>query len=196
MVITFFRSHFSGVLRRANLLAIFNLAYFCSILVTALIASYLLPPIAYEAWSPEIFEPLVSSGPVGMAIEIFLFNLIISGFLVVTLPGLIFFPLSAAALLARAVLWGLLLYPLPISVFLVALPTLVFEGEAYVLAAVAGTRVGASWFKPSWLYGGEEGLSRWNALKRTFGEFKRLYFFVILLLFVAAVVEALTIVAF
>jgi hypothetical protein len=43
---------------------------------------------------------------------------------------------------------------------------------------------------------GGGGISRVDALKKASGEFKRMYFFVVVLLFVAAIVETLTIAYF
>jgi hypothetical protein len=111
---------------------------------------------------------------------------VVSAFVVVTVPGILFFPFSAAALAFRAILWGLLLYPLPSDYFLAALPTLILEGEAYVLAATAGTVTGFSWLKP------ETGFSRWEALKKGLKECAQLYIPVSLLLFIAAIVESAT----
>jgi hypothetical protein len=178
--------------RRARLLTVFNLLYFSAIFVAALVAGFLFPPSLYEGGS-SIFGTFVFGDPVVTVFWIFAFNLVLSAFVVVTLSGLAFFPLSTAALLVRAVLWGLLIYPLPAWAFLAALPTLILEGEAYVFAGVAGTTLGMSWLKPRWAYREESGLSRWSALKRAYGEFKRVYFVVAVLLFVAAIAETLTI---
>ena len=118
--------------------------------------------------------------------------MILSAFVAVTLPGIVFFPLSSAFLIVRAVLWGLLLYPLPSWLFLAVLPVLILEGEAYVIAAVAGTVAGLSWVKPGWMSRGAE-LSRWEALKTALEEGIHLYKAVVALLFVAAIVETVTI---
>jgi hypothetical protein len=186
----------SIVLRRRKLLAVFNLLYFSSIFVAALVAGFLFAPPVYVGGFPEIFGAFPFGDPVIGVVWIFVSNLVLSAFVMVTLPGLAFFPLSAVVLLVRAVLWGLFIYPLPVWAFLATLPALVFEGEAYVFAGVAGTTLGVSWFKPGWAYREESGLSRQDSLKRAFNEFKRMYLVVILLLFVAAVVETLVIAAF
>jgi len=78
--------------------------------------------------------------------------------------------------------------------FLAAVPTLMFEGAAYVLASVAGIVLGLSWLKPRWVCA-EEGLGRLEALKKAFRECLWLYVWVALLLAVAAVVEVATLVA-
>jgi len=170
---------------------VLNLLFFGWVFVVVLLMQFLFPPPLYSGWSLMVPEFLVGNW-LTMVLGIFAFNLVLSAFVVVTLPGVVFFPLSAAALLYRAVLWGLLLYVTPTWLFLAALPTLVLEGEAYVFAAAAGTVVGVSWIKPKWLHR-EEGLSRVEAFKKGFEECLRLYVFVAALLFVAAVVETATI---
>jgi len=122
----------------------------------------------------------------------FVFNLFLSGFLLLTVTGAIFFPLSFGFLLFRGFLWGVLLYNLDVSAFLAVLPTIVLEGEAYVFAALAGFLLGLSWLKPKWVYGDEQ-LSRGDSFRRAVGECKELYLMVIILLLVAAAVETATI---
>jgi hypothetical protein len=191
----FLKSCIGIISKRGKLLAVFNLLYFSSIFVAALVAGFLFAPPLYMGGSPEIFGAFPFGDPVIAFFVIFLSNLVLSAFVVVTLPGLGFFALSAVTMAVRSVLWGLLIYPLPVWGFLATLPTLILEGEAYVFAAVAGTTLGVSWLNPSWLYREEGGLSRVDALKKAFSEFKRMYFLVILLLFVGAIVETLTIAA-
>lgn len=127
-----------------------------------------------------------------MIFGIFVFNLVVSSFVFVTVPGFVFFPLSAGFLLYRAFLWGLLVYALPVWAFVAALPIIVLEGEAYVSAAVGGTIIGVSWVKPLWLHRGDR-LSRREALKAALKECLGIYVLVIILLFAAAVVETATI---
>ncbi len=127
-----------------------------------------------------------------MILSIFLFNVVLSGFVFVTLPGLVFFPLSVVALVVRAVLWGVLLIQVPTSVLWFALPTLVLEGEGYVLAAFGGVSLGVSWLRPQWMFEGEN-MSRSESLKRSLMEVARIYVLVAVLLLVAAVVETVTI---
>lgn len=75
--------------------------------------------------------------------------------------------------------------------FLVSIPTLILEGEAYALAAVAGTIVGASWLMPKRLYR-QEDITRTQAFREALKESLRLYVLVIVLLLVAATAEAVT----
>jgi hypothetical protein len=170
-----------------------NLLYFGCVFVVILLAQFLFVPPLFSGWSPDVPKILLEGGWVFMIFGIFVFNFVLSAFVVVTLPGVVFFPLSAGFLLFRAVLWGLLLYGLPNWLFLAVLPLMVLEGEAYVFAGVAGTAVGVSWVKPKFLYR-EESLSRFGAFKKALRDCLRLYFFVTVFLFVAAIVETVTII--
>lgn len=69
---------------------------------------------------------------------------------------------------------------------------LIFEGEGYVMASVAGINLGLSWLKPRWIYG-EGSLSKLEALKKAFKECAHLYIFVAILLLTAALIEAVII---
>lgn len=177
---------------RGKLLAIMNLAFFGCVFVVVFASEFLLPPQPYLDAHPSFPRMLFDDNFFIMFFGMFLFNLVLSAFIVVTLPGFVFFPLSSAFLLYRAFVWGLLLRCQPTWIFIVALPTLVFEGEGYVFAAVAGTVVGASWVKPKWLYS-DGSFTRVEALEKASRECLRVYVFVFFFLLVAAVVETLTI---
>lgn len=178
---------------RGRFFALLNLLFFGCVFVVALLAQFLFPPPLYLGWSPRCPEIFLGSG-FSMFLGVFVFNLVISAFAVVTLLGVVFFPWSTFFLLFRGVLWGLLLYPLPVWLFLAVLPTFVLEGEAYVLAALAGSLAGFSWIKPAYVYRGE-ALSRFEALKKSLEECLRIYVFVAMLLFIAAVVETGTMIS-
>ena len=179
------------LLERGVVFAVMNGFCFCSVFVAVFWAQFQLP-LPYEGASVELPEFLVGVDWPLMIVGIFLFNLVLSGFVFVTLPGLVFFPFSSAVLLYRGFLWGVLLSQLSTSQFLVVLPTLVLEGEGYVMASVAGTTFGLSWLKPEWVFKGE-GLSRWESFKKALVECLRVYVLVVVILFVAAVVETFTI---
>jgi hypothetical protein len=123
---------------------------------------------------------------------IFLLNLAVNTFLYITLVGFIFFPASACVIVYQATSWGARISFIPGLTFLAVLPTLVLEGEAYVLACVAGTLVGVSWLRPSW-FSQKEALSRTGALRRSLREAAKTYLFTILFLILAAFVETATI---
>jgi hypothetical protein len=179
----------SSLLKRTMWLAVLNLFFFGSILVGAILAQF--PDVLiYEL--PLSGSPLdLSVSPLLLFLTIFLFNLVLSGFLLTTFSGLFFFAIPFGLILWRALLWGTLIAQSPSPQFFLALPTLVLEGEAYVIAAVAGVILGLSWLKPSWVYK-EEKLSRRLALQGAIRECARLYFWVVLLLAVGAVVETAT----
>lgn len=178
------------LVRRGSLFLVVNVLYFGFILVGALLAQVPGFVVVYELpTSTSVLD--LSVHPLLLVAEIFLFNLVVSGLLLITLSGLMFFVLSFGVVLWRALLWGMLIAQLPSPQFFVVLPTFVLEGEAYVIAAVAGIVLGLSWLKPEWVFKGER-LSRRQALSATFKEFIRLYVWVIFFLFVSAVVETVT----
>ena len=186
----FFKSCLYLISRRISLLVLMNTFYFGFVIVGAFLAQFQsLPfydwPLSEGVFVQELFLPV-------MVLSIFLFNLVVSGFFLVTLTGVVFFGLSVAVLLVRGVLWGALLNQLPTPQFLLAFPTLVLEGEGYVLASLAGVILGLSWLKPSWAYGGEE-FSRWETFKTAWKDCMRLYVLVVLFLFLGAAVEVATI---
>jgi len=172
---------------RWRLLSVLNAVFFSVALGVDLVGGLVFPTSIYYGQPVYVLPQFLYGSVPLMFLFIFCFNLAISAFAAVTLPGFLFFPLSAALVTFRAALWGLILSPLPQGLFLVALPTLVLEGEAYVLAAAVGTTVGYSWLmRPTEFF-----------RPRAFiGAFKRdvpAYVFVILLLLAAAAVESATI---
>jgi hypothetical protein len=172
---------------RWKLLSALNAVFFSVALGGSLAAGLVFAPSVYYGQPVYVVpEFLYGSVPL-MFLFIFCFNLAISAFAVITLPGFLFFPLSTALLTLRAVLWGLILCPLPPGLFLVALPTMVLEGEAYVLAAAVGTTVEYSWLTQS------KDLPRSKAFRDAFRRDMGAYVFVILLLLTAATVESATI---
>lgn len=162
--------------------AFLNGLFFVVVLVSALVASLVFVP------------PPLEEGVVWVPSGLFGGSWVLT-FLFVTLPGLGFFGLSAVSLSFRGVVWGFLLTFTPTAQFLAALPTIILEGEAYVLAAVAGTVLGLSWLKPNWAFR-RENVSRREALGKAFRECVHLYVLVVVVLFVAALVETLTLYLF
>jgi hypothetical protein len=186
----FFKSCFSLISRRSLLFVVMNTLYFSSITVGAFLAQFQSFP-SYE-W--DLSERMFSEewGLPVMISVIFLSNLVVSALSLVTLTGLAFFALPVVVLSVRAIFWGALLNQLSTPRFFLAFPTLVLEGEGYILASLAGVILGLSWLKPGWAYGGE-GFSRLEAFKMAWKDCMRLYVLVMLLLFLGAVVEAVTI---
>ncbi len=190
---SFLKSCLNVVSRRKEAVAILNLLFFGCVLVVGVIAQFVFPHPLISDWSPAVPEIFLGNNWALMLAEIFFFNLIFSAFVVVTLPGIAFFPLSAGFLLFRAVLWGLALYAVPAWMFLAVLPTFVLEGEAYVLSAVAGLGLGLSWFRPKCMFK-SESYSRLEAFRKAVRECAYMYVSVVAILFVATVVETATIV--
>jgi len=177
--------------KRAKFLAFTNLLFFGGIFVAVVVSEWMLPPPLYLD-RPRLFSRAIFGGDFFVEVfGIFVFNLGLSALAFVTLPGFAFFPLSIIVLLYRAFMWGVLLYHVPNWIFLLSMPTIILEGEGYVLAAVAGTLVGVSWIKPEWIHY-EKSLSRRESLSRSLRECLAIYVFVIVLLFVGAIVEAMT----
>jgi len=181
---------FNVLSRRRTVFVVLNTLFFDCIFLGVLLSQFLYTPFRYTSESLGI---LGLDWP-WMISAIFLLNLVLSGFVMLTLPGLVFFPLSAVVLAIRGVLWGIMLNQTSIVPFWLVLPTFVLEGEGYVLASVAGTILGLSWLEPNWTYK-DKHLSRLDALKMALREALCLLFLGAIFLFLAAVVEALTIIS-
>jgi hypothetical protein len=197
---------------RWRLLSALNVVFFSVAFGVGLAASLVYPPPLYSGQPVYVLPQFLYGSAPLLFLSIFCFNLVVAAFCVVTLPGFLFFPLSAALMTLRAVLWGLLLGPLPPRLFLDVLPTLVLEGEAYVIAAAVGITVGYSWLTrskelfpeppPSRIYspvlgdlGPNESMepSRREFFKCALKRDMSAYALVILLLIAAAAVESATI---
>ena len=189
----FFNSCFSLISRRSLLFAATNATYFGCIFAAAVLGQFLYEQLPYLDEVVGVGESFFGFDWPLIILSIFLFNLVLSSFVFVTLPGLVFFPLSVVALVVRAVFWGIMLNQLPTPLFLAVFPTLILEGEAYVFAGVAGVDLGLSWLKPVLAYK-DENLSRSDAFKKALKDCIRIYVLVSVLLFAAAVVEIVTIV--
>jgi hypothetical protein len=182
-----FESSVNFVSSRWRLLSVLNAVFFSVALGVGLTSSLVFPPPVYYGQPVYVLPQFLQGNVLLMFLFIFSFNLAVAAFGVVTLPGFLFFPLSAVLLTLRAVLWGLLLGPLPSELFLDVLPTLVLEGEAYVLAAAVGMTVGYSWLRRS------ADVSRYERFKSALKRGMSAYVLVILFLVAAAAVESATI---
>lgn len=188
----FLRDCLSAVTRRALLLVTLNWLFFGSLVAGAFAAEagfvrFSVWPVGAEVFSLEVENAVL------LLISIFLFNLILSGFVLLTLTGIGLFVLPFGFLLLRAFLWGMMIDGLSTPIFLAALPTIVLEGEGYVLAALAGIVLGLSWLKPKWVYPREE-LSRLEAIRRSLRDCARTYVWVSVVLLLGATVETLTLI--
>lgn len=180
----------SIVQKKISLLVVLNWLFFGGIVVGTLLeqAGYLK---VYRFPFIEDFSATELSNMAFMVLSIFVFNLVLSGFLLSTLTGLVFFILPVGFLLFRALLWGALVNSLPTPLFLASFATLILEGEGYVLAGLAGVNLGLSWLKPELAIKGGK-LSRSEAVKQTFKDCLRIYVLVALFLLAGAVVETIT----
>jgi len=187
----FLSDSLSVVSKRLFLLMVLNWLFFGGIVAGALLGRLGLVNLSWWPFGERILnqEVVFSSW---LVLEIFLFNLVLSGFVLLTLSGMVFFPVSLAFLVVRVLLWGILLNQLSTSLLLAVLPTLILEGEAYVIAAVAGVTLGLSWLRPDWAFKGQN-LSRKEAFRTAAIECGRMYVLVIILLLAGAVVETITI---
>jgi hypothetical protein len=191
----FFKSCFCSISRRSFLFATTNAIYFGCIFAAAVLGQFLYEQLPYLGELGGVDEFFFGFDWPLIILSIFLFNLVLSSFVFVTLPGLVFFPLSVVALVVRAVFWGIMLNQLPTPLFLAVFPTLILEGEAYVFAGVAGVDLGLSWLKPILAYK-DENLSRSDAFKKALKECLRVYVLVAMFLLVAAIVETYSIAYF
>jgi len=142
--------------------------------------------VAYGAYQSESI--------INAAVTTFLINLLAGTFLVLTLPSIVFPPLAGTLAACRAVLWGLLLSPaapeLRQPMVLHSL-TLLLERQGYILAVFASLAAFKGWLKPG-LYGKTRRLpGYWQGWR----EALPVYLLVILALAVAAVYEAITVIA-
>jgi len=170
------------------LLALMNVLFFGSILVVvAFFERTLPPPLVLNVRSPFL-EELFNGDPFVSAFAILIFDLFFSAFVFVMLLSVAFFPLSIGFLLFRAFIWGSLLYSQPTWTLLVAIPTVILQGEAYALAALTGLLVGLSWIKPEWVYRGKS-LTRREAFNKSLEEYRMFYVFAIMFMVAGAITE-------
>ena len=168
-----------------------NLFFFGCLLIAVVFAGYeLQTPVALD-WHPSILGDLSGTGWIGMVFGIFVFNLIIGGFLAATLSGILFFPLPIGFLAYHAFSLGLTLWALPSSVFWPTMVAFFIEGEAYVFGALGGVLVGMSWTMANWIYNREQ-ISRTAAIRKSMRELAYFYLVAVVLLLGAATIEALT----
>jgi len=183
--------YFKLISSRGRLLALMNFVFFASVFAVAIASELLLPPRLYSGWQARFPEIIIGNNFLIVLLGIFLSNLVLSAFVVVTLPGFVFFPISIAMLLFRGFLWGVFLAFQPTWLLLAAIPTVVLEGEGYALAAVAGTVVGVSWLKSKWIFN-DENITRVEAFQKGLKECLVIYLLVGTILLVAAIIETVT----
>jgi hypothetical protein len=199
---TMFRSSLGvvGKYRRAYLLL--NLAYY-GLMVAAM---------AYAAFHPGLQRTLleamgeaVGTGPMQTvagaylgdhlllaAVLTFAVNLIGGSFVYITLPSIIvpFSGLLPGAF--RALLWGLMFSPTAVigAGFYLLLPTIILEGQGYVLAMLAAYAQGMAFVRPKSVGEKTHRAGYWEGVKSS----ARIYLLVAIVLFVAAVYEAASVI--
>jgi hypothetical protein len=189
-----------GKYRRAYLLL--NLAYY-GLMVGAMV---------YAAFHPALQRTLldamgeaVGTGPMQTVagaylgghlllamVLTFAVNLVGGSFAYIALPSLIV-PFSGLLLGAfRAILWGLMFSPTAVmgAGFFLLLPTIVLEGQGYVLAMLAAYVQGVAFLRPESVGAKTHRRGYWEGLKRS----ARIYVLVAIVLLVAAVVEAASVI--
>lgn len=178
---------------RSWLLVLLNLLFFGGVLFFAVVSLFWAEFYPFKMLDGVSESFSLDAGFLALYIaNIFASNFFMSGLLMLTLSGFVFFLFPVGFLVLRAWVWGFLLNQLSTRSFLLVIPTLILEGEGYVMAALAGIVLGLSWLKPSWIYGGKVA-SRREALRLAARECMLLYVVVVILLLLAAVVEAVTI---
>ena len=164
-----------------------NIVFFASVFVTAAIMELvIIPSPFYVGWEPLFPEVAYGTGFI-LFLGIFLSNLFLSSLFFLTFTGFLLFPASFVLLAVRGFLWATLVAFMPTSLLLLALPVVLLEGEAYAVAALAGTVLGVSWMKPKWLYK-EEGIGRFDSWWRGLSECGAMYIVVASFLFAAAII--------
>jgi len=205
MFLGLLRSGRQIVSRYRTMYVAINVGYYGLVLVAMLYVA-LINPAMQERLLGEV-QSALTEGPlatvggvylggnvVGAAVLTFLANLLVGAMVTITLPSLIV-PFAGIAMGAyRAVLWGLLLAPTTSQLALVMIPhslTLILEGQGYILALLASYVHGMAFLRPQTVgvQGHRQGYL--EGAKRT----GRLYVLVAIVLAVAAVYEAVEVIA-
>ena len=186
--------------RRAYLLL--NLAYY-GLMAGAMVYAAFHPDLQITLWT-EVgkgfgtgpLEELVgaySGGQVLLAAVLtFAVNLVLGSLLYITLPSLVI-PFSGLLVgVYRALLWGLLFAPSAVvgAGLLIHLPTIILEGQAYVLAMVAAYVQGMAFLRPKSV----GAKSYWQGYREGIKRTARIYVLVAIVLLVAAIYEAVSVI--
>ncbi|MGB9978168.1 stage II sporulation protein M [Methanobacterium sp.] len=177
-------------------------AIYYGLVITGIIIGLLYPPVStgtagtissqFNTALPGLMQAIGAGDVIKIIVTIFAFNSILGSFLVITLPNLI--GLGTLVFIYRPLMWGLIYAPTSpqATMLLVAvIPTLILEGVAYVIAFAASIDFVLAIANPKAL--GEE--SRVKAWKKAWVYNLKSYVLVLIMLFVAAVVEAVTLVS-
>lgn len=186
--------------RRAYL--ILNLVYY-GLIVAAMVYVAFDPALQKTMWD-EVGEAFgtgpmrgvidaYSGGQVLLAAALtFAVNLVLGSFVFITVPSLII-PFSGLLVgVYRALLWGLLFSPTAVlgAGILFHWPTIILEGQAYILAMLAAYVQGMAFLRPKTVGVQTRRQGYWIGVKRSV----RIYLLVAITLFVAAVYEAVSVI--
>lgn len=141
---------------------------------------------------PGLIQAIGAGDIIGIIVTIFAVNSILGSFLAITLLNIT--GLGTLVFIYRPLIWGILYAPTSpqaVMTLIVVLPTLLLEGIAYIIAFTASTDFILAVAKPKSF--GEE--SRFKAWKKAWIYNLKSYVLVLIMLFVAAVVETVTLVS-
>ena len=139
---------------------------------------------------PSLFQAISAGDLISVILTIFGFNASLGSFFFITVLNMI--GIGTLIFLYRPFLWGFIYAPInpqATALLIYVIPTLLLEGLAYVMAFAASTDFILSIIKPHAL--DEE--KRWDAFKKAWINNLKSYVLILIVLFIAAVVEAVTI---
>ncbi|GAB4306367.1 MAG: hypothetical protein Kow0019_01140 [Methanobacteriaceae archaeon] len=139
---------------------------------------------------PTLFQAISAGDLLSVILTIFGFNASLGSFFFITVLNMI--GIGTLVFLYRPFLWGFIYAPInpqATTLLIYVIPTLLLEGLAYVMAFTASTDFILSIIKPSAL----EEDKRLNAFKKAWINNLKSYVLILIVLFIAAVVEAVTI---
>jgi hypothetical protein len=145
---------------------------------------------SFSSVAPGLLQAINAGQVATIILTIFGINSIFGTFLTITLPNVV--GLGSIIFITRPFLWGIIYAPINPhhTMLLIAVtPTMILEGTAYIIAFVSSIDLFLAIIKPQKL--GEE--SRIKALKKAVLYNLKSYVLVLIVLFVAAVVETVTI---
>lgn len=176
-------------------------AIYYGLVIIGMVIGLLYPPIStgtggnissqFSTVFPGLLQAIGAGDVIKVILTIFVFNSILGSFLAITLLNLI--GIGTLVFIYRPIMWGLIYAPTSsgAAMLLIAvIPTLILEGVAYIIAFAASLDFVLAIAKPKSL--GEE--NRFKAWKKAWAYNLKSYVLVLIMLFVAAVVESITLV--
>ncbi len=139
---------------------------------------------------PGLFQAISAGNILTVILTIFGVNSVLGTFISITIPNML--GLGTLVFIYRPMLWGLIYAPISPQdtiLLLKVIPTILLEGTAYVIAFAASLDLVLALVKPEKL----EENSRLKALKKAWIYNLKSYVLVLIVLFLAAVVETITI---